>query len=102
MASNIENRSTLSSFLTSLDAFGYPVSLKYKREQKFKSTVGGAATVLIFMLMGGFLGMLLYRCINNETVKVESYLEKINRVKDVNRTLTLNRNNSEFSIYFGY
>ena len=54
------------------------------------------------MLMGGFLGMLLYRCINNETVKVESYLEKVNKVKDVNRTLTLNRNNSEFSIYFGY
>ena len=102
MASNIENRSTLSSFLASLDAFGYPVSLKYKREQKYKSTVGGAATMLIFILMGGFLGILFYRCFNNDTVKVESYLEKISRATDVNRTLTLNRNNSEFSIYFGY
>jgi hypothetical protein len=78
------------------------VSLKYKREQKYKSTAGGAATVLIFMLMGGFLGILLYRCINNVTVKVDSYLEKVNSFKDANRTLTLNRNNSEFSIYFGY
>ena len=78
------------------------MSLKYKREQKYKSTAGGAATVLIFMLMGGFLGILLYRCINNVTVKVDSYLEKVNSFKDVNRTLTLNRNNSEFSIYFGY
>ena len=78
------------------------MSLKYKREQKYKSTAGGAATVLIFMLMGGFLGILLYRCINNVTVKVDSYLEKVNSFKDANRTLTLNRNNSEFSIYFGY
>ena len=54
------------------------------------------------MLMGGFLGILLYRCINNVTVKVDSYLEKVNSFKDANRTLTLNRNNSEFSIYFGY
>ena len=52
--------------------------------------------------MGGFLVILLYRCFTNETVKVESYLEKVNRVKDIDRNLTLNMDNFELGIYFGY
>ena len=52
--------------------------------------------------MGAFLGILLYRCLTNETVKVESYHERINRIKDINRVLTLNKENFELSLYFGY
>jgi hypothetical protein len=54
------------------------------------------------MILGGFLAILLYRCITNETVKVESYLEKTNRVKDTSRRLILTKDNFEVSLYLGY
>lgn len=54
------------------------------------------------MALGGFLAILLYRLINNETVKVESYLEKLNSVKDTDRKLVLTKDNFEIGLYFGY
>ncbi len=59
-------------------------------------------TLLLFLFMGAFLVILLYRCLTNETVKVESYHERVNRVKDVGRVLTLNKDNFEVSLYVGY
>ena len=78
------------------------MSLKYQRHQEFKSSIGGAVTVFVFMLLGGFLAILLYRCISNETVKVNSYLEKVNRVRDIHRNLTLTPENFDVGVYFGY
>jgi hypothetical protein len=91
-----------SRYLASIDSFGYPVSLKYQRHQEFKSSIGGAVTVFVFMILGGFLAILLYRCISNETVKVYSYLEKVNRVRDIHRNLTLTPENFDVGVYFGY
>lgn len=58
--------------------------------------------MFLFMLLGGFLAILLYRCISNETVKIDSYLEKVNTVRDINRNLTLTPENFDVGVYFGY
>lgn len=85
-----------------LDAFGYPVSLKYEKHQEFRSAVGGAVTLAVFFGLAAFFGILLTRIITNETVKVESYLERINQVTDTNRNLLLTRDNFDFGMYVGY
>lgn len=92
----------ISERLMELDAFGYPVSLKYKKHQEFRSPIGGAVTLTIFFGLAVFFGILLTRIITNETVKVESYLEKINQVRDTNRHLVLTRDNFDFGMYVGY
>lgn len=52
--------------LTSIDKFGFPVNLTYRKEQTFKSSFGGVMTILsILSLMIYFLVMLM-NVINNE------------------------------------
>lgn len=47
----------LQSFLTRIDVFGYPISLTYKKESTFKSSIGGFMTILSRVVILLYFGL---------------------------------------------
>jgi hypothetical protein len=95
-------KSLTTKFLRSIDAFGYSVNLKYHNDSQYRSPFGGAVTLLVIIGLASFLIVLLTRCINNQSYSVVSNFSKINTVMDYNRTLKLDKDNFDVSLFFTY
>jgi hypothetical protein len=85
-----------------LDSFGYPVALKYKKETEYRSVLGGCITFIILIGLVSFFGILLHKCLNNQSFEVVSSLKKMNQTRDRDRKLILNKDNFDIALSFNY
>ncbi len=67
-------RKTFLSFIKQADIFGYPVSLTYRNEPKFKSELGGITTILAIMGLIAYFGNLLDGMTRKETYQINTVL----------------------------
>ena len=54
--------------LKKLDIFGYPVSLAYKKRDKYKSCTGSICTIIFILIIGFLLAMKITQAKNHENV----------------------------------
>lgn len=57
-----------------LDMFGHPITLKYKNEAQYKSTIGGVITLIVLMGLLTYCGILLRQMFSKQTFTVISDL----------------------------
>lgn len=50
----------------SYDSFGVPISVTYKGDSEYKTTLGGAVTILLFIILGGNLVLNIYDVYTNK------------------------------------
>ena len=62
-----QNKSkVISNFLRSLDRFGHPITLTYRKSPTFKSVLGGVMTILVFAALSAYWSYLFRQCILRE------------------------------------
>jgi hypothetical protein len=82
--------------------FGHPITLQYKNEAQFKSTIGGFMTIIVLMGLLTYCGILLQQMFSNKTFTVISDLQKKNVALDEHRSIHLSVDNFDIGIGMFY
>ena len=95
-------RDRISRTFKQVDMFGHPITLQYKNEAQFKSTIGGFMTIIVLMGLLTYCGILLQQMFSNKTFTVISDLQKKNVALDEHRSIHLSVDNFDIGIGMFY
>ena len=70
--------------VSSLDLFGYPLTLKYKNQSHFKSPLGGVASAFTTIAVVAYFASLLLQMLGNQ-----GSITLLNEIKADTKALTL-------------
>ena len=84
-----------------LDIFGHPISLRYKNQHTYKSVVGASVTVVVFIGILTYFGILLIDLINKKNFTITTTLSK-GMLDESESKVFLTRDNFDMGIYVYY
>ena len=87
--------------IKSFDRFGQPISLKFRNNNTYRSTIGGLMTIMVYTVLLVYLSLNLKAVFLKEEYTVQSSTERFDIAFD-NRVVYLNKTNFDIGVHLLY
>ena len=87
--------------LRKIDIFGYPITLKFRGKDTFRTAVGGIFTLAIVLGLLSYFIIMLKQMVTNEYSQVYNSVKKIGNIA-IDKTINFNLTTSNFDIALNF